>query len=516
MPFRILTLSGGGARGIFQATYLRLLGAELKRPLVEHFDLISGTSTGALLGLALAHGIEPSEISRVYLDHSSRIFRHRTLAKIRRGPRLDQLVLREVLETYFGETKLGELERDVLIPATAVNHFEGKVFTRGDRNTTLVDAALASAAAPTYYPPVKPPNLERSFADGGLWANDPSFLAVHHAINQIDQESDDIWLLAIGTGRMTRGRPPTELEGLRTISLKTLRYYRELLDATQSWYAESLCDATLRSDQLVRIDPELQDWIGLDDFQSANNMLPARAERIFTQTKKKVLNLVSQDGPAPKPREVADDLPPELLEGVSIAKLTRFVPARQYYARFRKGRETISSYVALANHTLTMVSVNLATGLDMEKVCRVFNEMITDRDNPVCITVSLLNPEDEYLFKSLAPVLEVPASELKEQVYRSLNHLTDFSASLPKSRQDRFQIRCHRALPPASAILIDADEPTGLIQLETRAYKGTYLQSFGFEVAAGSELYSTLHLGYTQLVKDGTEWHAGQARRTDE
>ncbi len=74
MPFRILSLSGGGTRGIFQAVFLKELEKKLRTPLWQHFDLIAGTSTGAIIALAVALDVEISKIVELYRNKSKYIF----------------------------------------------------------------------------------------------------------------------------------------------------------------------------------------------------------------------------------------------------------------------------------------------------------------------------------------------------------------------------------------------------------------------------------------------------------
>ena len=74
LPFRILALSGGGVRGVFQAVYLARLAKELGSPLQNHFDLIAGTSTGALIGLAVALNVALQRIVDFYSNEAPKVF----------------------------------------------------------------------------------------------------------------------------------------------------------------------------------------------------------------------------------------------------------------------------------------------------------------------------------------------------------------------------------------------------------------------------------------------------------
>ncbi|MEO0969847.1 MAG: patatin-like phospholipase family protein, partial [Cyanobacteria bacterium J06639_18] len=74
MPFRILSLDGGGIRGIVTAQILSLIEKQIDQPLNEYFDLIAGTSTGSILAAAIATGIRSEKIVEFYRENSSLIF----------------------------------------------------------------------------------------------------------------------------------------------------------------------------------------------------------------------------------------------------------------------------------------------------------------------------------------------------------------------------------------------------------------------------------------------------------
>lgn len=219
---RILSLNGGGARGLFTISVL----AEIERILAsknseqdikigDYFDLITGTSIGGILALGLATGKSARELEKVFNDKANDIFPTRwsltNLLKSLCAPIYSSSPLRETIETMIGaETKFNDLSRRVMIPA--VNLSTGKpqffktphnpVFTR-DGPLKLIDAALATSAAPTYFAPHYCEDLHSYFADGGLVANNPSYIGLLEVLR--DMKSDfnvthkDIHILNIGT-----------------------------------------------------------------------------------------------------------------------------------------------------------------------------------------------------------------------------------------------------------------------------------------------------------------------------
>jgi uncharacterized protein len=212
-PFRILSLSGGGVRGIFQATFLRELEQQIGSRARDGFDLIAGTSTGAIVALAVALDVPLASVVSFYREKSPSIFKRRRLAKFFRGPQYSQAPLRKSLLEVFGTKQLKDsAEKHVIVTAATVDRFEHRVFSDiaelsvVDRSLSAVDVALASSAAPTYFSPVKPTSQERTYVDGGVWANSPSLLALLVAHHYLGIPFSDIRLLSVGTGYFPEGR----------------------------------------------------------------------------------------------------------------------------------------------------------------------------------------------------------------------------------------------------------------------------------------------------------------------
>ncbi|MEJ0039282.1 MAG: CBASS cGAMP-activated phospholipase [Gammaproteobacteria bacterium] len=212
--FHILALSGGGFRGLYTATVLKHLEESLGAPLANRFDLTCGTSAGGLLALGVASGMRASELQALFECDGRRIFGARSI--VRRV--LSKFIvakhsstgLRAVLEERFKEKTLGDLQHRVLIPTVNYSTGKGQFFKTPhtpafemDHRQRLVDVAMATSAAPTYFPLHRIQN-EGVFADGGLVGNSPGFFGLHEA-RQVLQipATTTIRLLAIGT--MTLG-----------------------------------------------------------------------------------------------------------------------------------------------------------------------------------------------------------------------------------------------------------------------------------------------------------------------
>ncbi|WP_405027771.1 CBASS cGAMP-activated phospholipase [Mangrovibacter phragmitis] len=182
----------------------------------DYFDLITGTSIGGILALGLAKGKSARDLENVFYDKANDIFPTKwgitNLIKSLVAPIYSSTPLRKTIETMIGsETTFNDLTRRVMIPA--VNLSTGKPqffktphnpdFTR-DGRLKLIDAALATSAAPTYFAPHYCEDLNTHFADGGLVANNPSYIGLLEVFR--DMKSDfpnvthkDVHILNIGT-----------------------------------------------------------------------------------------------------------------------------------------------------------------------------------------------------------------------------------------------------------------------------------------------------------------------------
>jgi hypothetical protein len=197
-----------------------------------------------------------------------------------------------------------------------------------------------------------------------------------------------------------------------------------------------------------------------------------------------------------------DGADPVAIQGIVAANIRRFTPARKYYSQFRPGCESITAYVAQAKQHLVMVSINLMTGDALEDILETFRMMLLSGTR---ITLSLLDPEMEYLTLAVASSLNTTGDELSTAISRVVNKTVAFVSTLPEPQRANFALHCHATLPPASAILIDPHEEHGLIQLETKAYRTRAIDAFGFEVGYGSAFYFSLRDSYLLLVQDGRQ-----------
>ena len=216
--YHVLALSGGGYRSLYTATVLSELEAALGRPIASHFDLICGTSAGGLLALGLAADIRAVELQALFEENGNRIFGCRSLLRLLFGFWLTakhaSSGLRDVLSERFQTMTVGDLKHRVLVPAVNYSTGLGQFFKTPhhptfelDHRMKLVDVALATAAAPVYFPLSR--NERGVFADGGLVGNAPGLFGLHEVRTFLaPNEQARVRVLAIGTmtiGATVRG-----------------------------------------------------------------------------------------------------------------------------------------------------------------------------------------------------------------------------------------------------------------------------------------------------------------------
>ncbi len=207
--FQVLSLSGGGVRGLYTARVLEGLEQRAGVPLNECFDLIAGTSIGGIIAMGLALGRPAGEVRELVESASGQIFPSPVpLWSAVRGlfrARVDVEPLRAVVERVVGvDTRLSDLRTPLLVPAVALTAGAAQLFRSAHHGahsmhaqTRLVDVALTTAAAPLIFPAATIGNAQ--YLDGGLIAHAPDALALHEAQAFFGKRSDDIFMLSVGT-----------------------------------------------------------------------------------------------------------------------------------------------------------------------------------------------------------------------------------------------------------------------------------------------------------------------------
>lgn len=213
--FKILAIDGGGMKGLYSASVLKVLENHFGVSLSQTFDLICGTSTGAIITAAIASGHSASNMQDFYKIRGPRIFKKvsggyafcRQLfwrAKYRND------TLKKELKELLGDKRFKDSANNICILAHNLSTGKPYVFKTDhneslsrDSNVFLWEAALASASAPTYFPVYASSSAElkgNKFVDGGVWGNNPSLVALVEALKYFvgeGKEHDSFILISV-------------------------------------------------------------------------------------------------------------------------------------------------------------------------------------------------------------------------------------------------------------------------------------------------------------------------------
>lgn len=276
--FQILSLDGGGIKGLFSAAVLAFLEEDLGTTITDHFDLIVGTSTGGIIALALGVGMPPREIVRFYVHKGPEIFAANRLSGIRRfwGTKYDSDGLESALKDCFGEKRLADSEKRLVIPSYNIGEDDVYLFKtphherlRRDYKVPVWKVALATSAAPTFFPAYKKIDHVR-LIDGGVWANNPTMVGIVEAVSMLDVPLDAIRVLSLGTTSPVKGRP-------RKLDRGGLWQWRteavDIIMRGQSIGAFTQAQHLLGKDKVVRLDPKVPDGLFALDKLSEDELL---------------------------------------------------------------------------------------------------------------------------------------------------------------------------------------------------------------------------------------------------
>ena len=206
--YQVLSLDGGGIKGMFSASVLAAIEEDLGTNVQDHFDLIAGTSTGGIIAIALGLGMRPREIVEFYLNEGPKIFHrgwgvsgllHWLKSKYSAEP------LEAALKRCFKEKRFGDSTKRLVIPSYNIGEDDVYIFRTPHHDRLARDyrvpawkVARATSAAPTYFPCTREVDSLR-LIDGGVWANNPAMVAVTEAVGTLGVSLSDIYVFSIGT-----------------------------------------------------------------------------------------------------------------------------------------------------------------------------------------------------------------------------------------------------------------------------------------------------------------------------
>lgn len=208
VPFRILALDGGGAKGFYTLGILDELEKNAGKPLCECFDLIAGTSTGAIIAALLARGDRVENVIRLYRQHVPSIMK-------KDKPTLRSAALRELSETIFGKTNVSEFKTRVMVVATNWKEERPFIFKASVAQAhgsigsfvpffgcKVADAIVASCSAHPFFETltIETTKGKLELADGGFCANNPTLYAIADAVGALGYAQENIRVISLGVG----------------------------------------------------------------------------------------------------------------------------------------------------------------------------------------------------------------------------------------------------------------------------------------------------------------------------
>jgi uncharacterized protein len=305
--FRILSLDGGGIRGIFTATLFAELEERFLPPgrrIYECFDLITGTSTGGIIALGLSLGIPAREMARLYTERGLDIFPApptSRLALLRRKLRhffhyrYERDGLQRVLEDVLGQHHLRDAKVPLCIPSCDGRYGEVYVFKtphhpdfKKDGDELMVKVALSTSAAPTYFQPLDSGGYRH--LDGGLWANNPIMVGLTDALSSFDINRSQVRILSVSCGDS-----PFIVTDDHVVKGGLLSWTNVINAAIhfQSLNAQGQASLLIGADKIQRVSPQCSE-IELDDYAEAMKVLPSEGRRCAEVSGRKIAEIFLQ------------------------------------------------------------------------------------------------------------------------------------------------------------------------------------------------------------------------------
>lgn len=296
--FKILSIDGGGIKGILPARILAEVEAEFckGKPLSSYFDMITGTSTGGILGIGLTANIKARNLLAMYLDRGSEIFPKKGNALLSPFSTIhDRKALESIVRETLGTRKFGEANTRLCIPSL---YNQGEPVMRKtahhpdykkDHAREMASVALETSAAPLFLGGYK--ESEEIFLDGGLFINNPIMAAVVDALACHDVQRHQVKVLSLGCGF-------TPLQFDEKVAKKGAAYWaknsQRFASHLQSHNALGQAGLLIGRNNIIRIDPTVSEGIGMDDYEQAAARLPELGKRSFTDNKSDIAHFFEE------------------------------------------------------------------------------------------------------------------------------------------------------------------------------------------------------------------------------
>jgi patatin-like phospholipase/acyl hydrolase len=280
--FQILSLDGGGIKGLFSAAVLAAIEEDLKLNIVDHFDLIAGTSTGGIIALGLGLGMKPREIVDFYLCEGPKIFpdymkmkwfQHWVYRKFSSKP------LITALQTCFKNKRFGDSKKRLIIPSYNLGDDDVYIFRtphaerlRRDYRVPAWKVALATSSAPTFFPCTREIDNIR-LIDGGVWASNPTMVAIIEAFGTLNVPLNSLWAFSIGTSdAIYQRRNRLNSGGIIAWALKNVAI--DIILRGQSIGTNNQAAFLLGKERIERLNPKVaSDEFSIDGIYKADDLI---------------------------------------------------------------------------------------------------------------------------------------------------------------------------------------------------------------------------------------------------
>ncbi len=294
--FSILSIDGGGIRGLIPALVLAEIEERTDRPIAELFDLVAGTSTGGILSLGLTAPDDDdtprhsaSDLVEFYDEEGGDIFQKygwKMYEKARSliDEKYDADNIERILKDRFGSASLSDALTPVLVPAYEIEQRRPYFFKShrakesSERDILMWKAARATSAAPTYFEPFKI-NIEGpveylALIDGGVYANNPAACALVEGAADFSADPSEVFMVSVGTGVNTNS---LRYEDVRDWGI--FDWAQPLLDVVFDGVSDSvdyqlnaLLNAGSGPQRYYRLQPKLDDATDAMDNASPSNL----------------------------------------------------------------------------------------------------------------------------------------------------------------------------------------------------------------------------------------------------
>jgi len=290
--FQILSLDGGGIKGIFSAGVLAAIEEDLNITVTDHFDLIAGTSTGGIIAIGLGLGLRPRELVEFYLREGPKVFpswfglkwfQHWAWRKFSSAP------LEKALKRCYKEKLFGDSTKRLVIPSYNLGEDDVYIFRtphherlRRDFKVPAWKVAKATSAAPTFFPCSRDVDSLR-LIDGGVWANNPTLVALAEAVGTLSVPLSAIHVFSIGTSdAVIQRRKRLNKGGIIAWGRESAAV--DVIMRGQSIGVHNQAKFLLGADHVERLDPKVAaDEFSLDGIHKADDLIAKAAHhsRVF-------------------------------------------------------------------------------------------------------------------------------------------------------------------------------------------------------------------------------------------